>query len=330
MCSVAIRPPNFLLLCSNAKALRQFCSRNLATRTLVTPTLPRDTPVQRPEAEEDSTATHCAASATPSADKDVQQESMALLEWPSLCRQVAAFASTPLGARRIMLSGLPIGRSKVRACNLLYLGACRNSVASSSKVLCCYAQDVPWQTYLICLLRTTKWPIMLADATLMANTFDRCCCSDAPSELSDASRINTLQEPSTSMPGSHESSHIQDHFYQVIYAGIDSLAFSPILLENVSACSPPLAFPQEESEELLQQTAEALEVQLKFGTAYDLRPAVKAVGEGGMLNARQLNAVAITLQTAAALKEQVGGGGGAGAVGTLSGGYWCRQMWRIS
>lgn len=63
---------------------------------------------------------------------------------------------------------------------------------------------------------------------------------------------------------------------------------------------------QEESEELLQQTSEALDVELRFGMAYNLDPAVRAVEEGNVLNARQLHAVAITLQTAASLKEQVG------------------------
>ena len=43
-----------------------------------------------------------------------KKESLALLEWPALCRQVAAFASTPMAAQWILLSGLPIGRSKVR------------------------------------------------------------------------------------------------------------------------------------------------------------------------------------------------------------------------
>jgi dsDNA-specific endonuclease/ATPase MutS2 len=65
---------------------------------------------------------------------------------------------------------------------------------------------------------------------------------------------------------------------------------------------------QAESEELLQQTSEALNLELKFGTAYNLHPAVRAVEEGTVLNARQLYAVAVTLQTAASLKEQVGSG----------------------
>ena len=84
---------------------------------------------------------------------------------------------------------------------------------------------------------------------------------------------------------------------------------------------------QGESEELLQQTAEALQAQLRFGTAYDLRPAVEAVGQGGVLNARQLNAVAITLQTAASLKEQVGGGAGGGGKGK-SGTAFFTFTWR--
>lgn len=45
----------------------------------------------------------------------IVEESYSLLEWPALCRQVAAFASTTMGARRILMSGLPVGRSKVRS-----------------------------------------------------------------------------------------------------------------------------------------------------------------------------------------------------------------------
>lgn len=41
------------------------------------------------------------------------QESLVVLEWPALCKQVAAFASTAMAAQRILKSGLPLGQSKV-------------------------------------------------------------------------------------------------------------------------------------------------------------------------------------------------------------------------
>ena len=47
-------------------------------------------------------------------NEGTRKESLILLEWPALCRQVAAFASTPMAAQRVLLSGLPIGRSRVR------------------------------------------------------------------------------------------------------------------------------------------------------------------------------------------------------------------------
>lgn len=44
---------------------------------------------------------------------ETHQESLVLLEWPALCRQVAAFANTSTAAQRIVESGLTMGRSKV-------------------------------------------------------------------------------------------------------------------------------------------------------------------------------------------------------------------------
>ena len=55
--------------------------------------------------------------------EDTSKESLVLLEWPALCRQVAAFASTPMAAQRILLSGLPIGRCKVLGSSRLALGS---------------------------------------------------------------------------------------------------------------------------------------------------------------------------------------------------------------
>ena len=52
--------------------------------------------------------------------EDTRKESLVLLEWPALCQQVAAFASTPMAAQRILLSGLPFGRSKVKEAALAF------------------------------------------------------------------------------------------------------------------------------------------------------------------------------------------------------------------
>lgn len=41
-----------------------------------------------------------------------QRESLALLEWPALCRQVACFAQTPMGAEVAVAGALPMGRSR--------------------------------------------------------------------------------------------------------------------------------------------------------------------------------------------------------------------------
>ena len=43
----------------------------------------------------------------------VIKESLELLEWPALCSQVAAFASTSLAARHITQQGLALGNSEV-------------------------------------------------------------------------------------------------------------------------------------------------------------------------------------------------------------------------
>ena len=43
----------------------------------------------------------------------VVEESLELLEWPALCSQVAAFASTSLAARHITHQGLALGNAEV-------------------------------------------------------------------------------------------------------------------------------------------------------------------------------------------------------------------------
>ncbi len=47
------------------------------------------------------------------------QESLQLLEWPALCRQVACFAQTPMGAEVALRYSLPVGRSRAESEQLL-------------------------------------------------------------------------------------------------------------------------------------------------------------------------------------------------------------------
>lgn len=47
----------------------------------------------------------------------MQQESLQLLDWPELCRQVASFTATCMAAEGILEEGLPIGDSQVRPLN---------------------------------------------------------------------------------------------------------------------------------------------------------------------------------------------------------------------
>jgi hypothetical protein len=102
---------------SYCTCLVQLCKRKCTSQVVHGNTMPRETIVQQPKSGGESTESNGLHAANPSGREDVQQESMVLLEWPTLCRQVAAFASTPLAARRIMMSGLPIGRSQVLTLN---------------------------------------------------------------------------------------------------------------------------------------------------------------------------------------------------------------------
>eukprot|EP00850_Spirogloea_muscicola_P011396 SM000070S21362 [mRNA] locus=s70:568431:573558:- [translate_table: standard] len=49
----------------------------------------------------------------------VQEEALRLLEWPAVCRQVAAFASTPMGERLAAEARLPLGASREESEELL-------------------------------------------------------------------------------------------------------------------------------------------------------------------------------------------------------------------
>lgn len=48
-----------------------------------------------------------------------ERESLQLLEWPALCRQVACFAQTPMGAEVALRCALPMGRSQQESEQLL-------------------------------------------------------------------------------------------------------------------------------------------------------------------------------------------------------------------
>lgn len=59
--------------------------------------------------------THVLAGLSAVAGSDaIQQESLDLLDWPAVCRQVACFASTPMAAEELLCGSLPMGRTQVR------------------------------------------------------------------------------------------------------------------------------------------------------------------------------------------------------------------------
>ncbi|KXZ48804.1 hypothetical protein GPECTOR_25g388 [Gonium pectorale] len=85
----------------------------------------------------------------------------------------------------------------------------------------------------------------------------------------------------------------------------------------------PLGRSRQESELLLQQTAEAMAAKLEVRGCFDIRPAVEAAAEGQCLTAKQLQGVATTLEAALSLVAAVkatappaggGDGGGGGAL----------------
>lgn len=63
-------------------------------------------------------AAAAAAAAATAAIEAAERESLALLEWPALCRQVACFAQTPMGAE-VAVGALPVGRSQRESQQLL-------------------------------------------------------------------------------------------------------------------------------------------------------------------------------------------------------------------
>ncbi|GFR51258.1 hypothetical protein Agub_g13562, partial [Astrephomene gubernaculifera] len=75
-----------------------------------------------------------------------------------------------------------------------------------------------------------------------------------------------------------------------------------IAAELVASGQLPRGRSREESELLLQQTAEALAAKLEVRGCLDIRPAAEAAAAGACLNARQLEGVAATLEAAFALK----------------------------
>jgi DNA mismatch repair protein MutS2 len=59
------------------------------------------------------------SAATADATAAAERESFQLLEWPALCRQVACFAQTPMGAELAAKCALPVGRSQEESEQLL-------------------------------------------------------------------------------------------------------------------------------------------------------------------------------------------------------------------
>ena len=51
------------------------------------------------------------SASTSAAVAAAERESLQLLEWPGLCRQVACFTKTPMGAEVALRCALPVGRS---------------------------------------------------------------------------------------------------------------------------------------------------------------------------------------------------------------------------
>lgn len=73
-----------------------------------------------------ATALEASAAAPESAQPESQQaaqaaeqESLTLLEWPALCRQVACFTQTSIGAETALSCRLPIGRDQAESERLL-------------------------------------------------------------------------------------------------------------------------------------------------------------------------------------------------------------------
>lgn len=67
---------------------------------------------QAPDVAGSAEAGQAAAEAASPAVEAARRESLTLLEWPGLCRQVACFAQTPMGAEVAVAAALPIGRSQ--------------------------------------------------------------------------------------------------------------------------------------------------------------------------------------------------------------------------
>ena len=88
---------------------------------------------------------------------------------------------------------------------------------------------------------------------------------------------------------------------------------SALCIDSELRCSTPdiaggliLLWFQEESCELLQQTADATEAQLQLEGVFDLQPIVRAAVSDRLLDPRHLNALASTLDAAESLLQQLG------------------------
>lgn len=73
---------------------------------------------------------------------------------------------------------------------------------------------------------------------------------------------------------------------------------TPMGSELIFSSGLPLGSNQQASEQLLQQTAEAQAAGLTVQGVFDLRPALNAAAAGGLINAKQLEGIAGSLEAA--------------------------------
>eukprot|EP00850_Spirogloea_muscicola_P000163 SM000001S04565 [mRNA] locus=s1:891365:896493:- [translate_table: standard] len=105
----------------------------------------------------------------------VQEEALRLLEWPAVCRQVAAFASTPMGQRLAAAARLPLGASRAESEELLAQVPAAMAVeldfggiADLSGVLRAARDGAVCRLEELCLVGTTMQPITALHTALAA------------------------------------------------------------------------------------------------------------------------------------------------------------------
>lgn len=168
---------------------------------------------------------------------EVQRESMQLLDWPALCRQVAAFAATPMAAEMLLQEGLPLGSTQVSHPHI------------------------------------TSGPQQSFSGFCNGRQFSFCFSA-----------------------------------FSLWVSG----AFLPILYNHgikVSALrdgkGPACDGLQEDSERLLEETAQAQAAELDLSSIQDIRLMLEAVQQGRSLHPLHLTAIASTLEAALHVEQQL-------------------------